>query len=317
MITKGNRDRFTVITDRKYKFSGHQTFVFRHGWLEKGVRAVEECPAIFSREDALVRLGVGKNMAESIKHWCLVAQLIEEYRDGGNQSFRVSPLGKKLLLQWDPFLENDASLWLIHWLIVTNPLVGTIWELLFGEFFRPDFSKRELIEYVMSFANKHSLKLKESSLARDIDCFIRTYTSVSCASKQTLVEDTFDCPLLALNLIQPCPDGEIYRFAIGPKPTLPGVIVAFALDQYFDRTAKAGSNSNTLSIQECLYGADSPGQVFKLDENTLLEYIEEIEDLTTKDVLLDETAGLKQIYRRRPLDVHRLVNRYYGAEARK
>lgn len=300
--------------DRKYKFSGHQTFVFRHGWLEKGVLAVEKYPTIFSREDAPVRLGVGKNMAESIKHWCLVTQLIEEHRDGGNQAFQVSPLGRKLLLHWDPFLENDASLWLIHWLLVTNPHIGTTWELVFGEFFRPDFSKRELVEYTMSFATKHSLKVQEGSVARDADCFIRTYASANDTAKQTIREDTFDCPLLALNLIQPCADGEIYRFAIGPKPTLPAVIVAFALNQYFDRTLKGG---NTLSIQECLYGTDSPGQVFKLDENTLLEYIEEIEDLTGKDVLLDESAGLKQIYRRHPLDVYHLVSRYYGVEARK
>ena len=60
----------------RFKFSGHQTFVFRHGWLEKGVRGVAESPTIFSEENALVRLGVGKNMVESIRHWCQVTQLV-------------------------------------------------------------------------------------------------------------------------------------------------------------------------------------------------------------------------------------------------
>ena len=202
---------------KKYKFSGHQTFAFRYGWLEKGVRAVEERPAIFSQDDALVRLGVGKNMVESIKHWCLVAQMIEEHRDDGSQAFRVSDIGKKLLLDWDPFLEDDASLWLVHWLLATNPHVGTTWQLMFGEFFRPDFTKKEVVEYVLS----------------------------------------------------------------------------------------------------CLYGTNSPGQVFKLDENSLLQYIEEIAALTREDVLLDETAGLKQIYRNRPFDACRLLTRHYGREARK
>ena len=63
---------------KKYKFSGHQTFAFRYGWLEKGVRAAAECPTVFAEEDALVRLGVGKNMVESIRHWCLVTQMLEE-----------------------------------------------------------------------------------------------------------------------------------------------------------------------------------------------------------------------------------------------
>ena len=41
---------------KKYKFSGHQTFVFRYGWLEKGVRGVAEYGNIFSREDAFHKL---------------------------------------------------------------------------------------------------------------------------------------------------------------------------------------------------------------------------------------------------------------------
>jgi len=53
----------------KYKFSGHQTFAFRYGWLEKGVRGIDECATLFSEDDALVRLGVGKNMVSSIRHW--------------------------------------------------------------------------------------------------------------------------------------------------------------------------------------------------------------------------------------------------------
>lgn len=61
----------------KYKFSGHQTFAFRYGWLEKGVRGVAACPSLFSEDDALVRLGVGKNMVDSIRHWCQVTHLLE------------------------------------------------------------------------------------------------------------------------------------------------------------------------------------------------------------------------------------------------
>ncbi|MCE5327909.1 MAG: DUF4007 family protein [Planctomycetaceae bacterium] len=297
---------------RRYKFSGHQTFPFRYGWLEKGVRAVEECPTIFALEDAIVRLGVGKNMVESIKHWCTVTQLIDEAASAKNPGNRVSEMGKQLLLKWDPFLEDDASLWLIHWLLATNPRIGTTWQLVFGEFFRPDFSRRELVDYVLSFATRQSLKVNESSIGRDVDCFIRTYVAMNGHSKKNLAEDSFDCPFLALNLIQLCPDGELYRFSIGPKPSLPAAVVAFAIEEYFVRVQR---DANTLSIQECLYGNDSPGQIFKLDENTLLEYVEEIEEMT-HDLLVDETAGLKQIYRRKPLNVFSLLQHHYGLRGR-
>ena len=57
-------------------FSGHQTFPFRYTWLKKGVDAVTENPKIFSSENASVTLGVGKNMVNSIRHWCSVAGFI-------------------------------------------------------------------------------------------------------------------------------------------------------------------------------------------------------------------------------------------------
>jgi len=300
--------------DRKYKLSGHQTFAFRYGWLEKGVRGVRESPTIFSDDDALVRLGVGKNMVQSIRHWCQVTQLVELDTEVGRNTgrhLRVSDMGRRLLLNggWDPFLEDDASLWLIHWLLTTNPEVGTTWHIVFSLYHRPDFTRRELTEYMVGFVEKHSLKVGERSLGRDVDCFLRTYVPTRGGAKDALPEDTFDCPLLQLNLVQPSPDGELYRFAIGPKPSLPAAVVGFALGQYFARFRQSQS---TASVQQCLYGAESPGQVFKLDENSLIDYVEELGELTGGDVALDETAGLKRIYQRGEFDAIALLDDYYG-----
>jgi hypothetical protein len=111
--------------------------------------------------------------------------------------------------------------------------------------------------------------------------------------------------LLQLNLVQPSPDGDLYRFAVGPKPSLSSPIFAFALSQYFDRVA---GTTNTLNVQKCLYGDGSPGQAFKLDENSLIEYVEELEDQTGGAMMIDETAGLNEIYRRRSLDALQILD---------
>ena len=66
-----------------------------------------------------------------------------------------------------------------------------------------------------------------------------------------------------------------------------------------------------MTIQECLYGPGSPGQVFKLDENALFEQIEALSEATDGALLLDDTAGLKQIYRRRTFAATRLLEKYY------
>ncbi len=304
----------------KYRFSGHQTFTFRYGWLEKGVNSAADDPAILSAEDAIVQLGVGKNMVESIRHWCLTTQMLVEQSVGGDDKKRIltaSLLAKRLLLKgknnpWDPFLENDASLWLIHWLLVSNPAIGTSWQLAFGHFHRPDFSKRELVDFVKAHAEKNSVRVNESSLNRDIDCLLRTYLPVRNGTRAQVAEETFDCPLQELGLIQASPDGEFFRFAIGPKSSLPAHVFVFALDGFFNRTK---ADRNTLSVQECLYGVQSPGQAFKLDENSLVDYVESIEEITHGAITLDETAGLKQIYRRSRIDPLEVLHSFYQPKA--
>jgi len=48
-------------------FSGHESFPLRYGWLKKCVDAVAEDAVFFARDDAMVALGVGKNMVRAVK----------------------------------------------------------------------------------------------------------------------------------------------------------------------------------------------------------------------------------------------------------
>src|SRR5437867_12334716 len=57
-------------THMTYRISGHETFPFRYTWLPKAVRGLTTNPRLFSNEDeAMVALGVGKNMVRSIRFW--------------------------------------------------------------------------------------------------------------------------------------------------------------------------------------------------------------------------------------------------------
>ncbi|MCY3932403.1 MAG: DUF4007 family protein, partial [Acidobacteria bacterium] len=76
----------------RYSFSGHQTFPFRYAWLPKGVAAVKEDTGVFLSPDALVRLGVGRNMVASIRHWGEALGLFETSRGRS----RLLPLGSFL-----------------------------------------------------------------------------------------------------------------------------------------------------------------------------------------------------------------------------
>src|SRR5688572_16076290 len=103
-----------------YRFSGHETFPCRYTWLPKAVLAIDGFNYLFQEEDeAMVRLGVGKNMVRAIRFWADASGVVAPKKDGG---LVVSELGKAIFGQrgHDPFLEDIRSLWLIHWNFSTN-----------------------------------------------------------------------------------------------------------------------------------------------------------------------------------------------------
>src|SRR5437667_11774574 len=95
-------------------FSGHETFVLRYGWLKKAFDAATDDPSVFSHDDAIVRLGVGKNMVRAIRHWALAANILEEESRSRGLRLKPTSFGQYLFGEGgrDRFLEDISSLWL-------------------------------------------------------------------------------------------------------------------------------------------------------------------------------------------------------------
>ncbi len=295
----------------KYSFSGHETFPFRYTWLPKGVRYLRDRPHLFVSEDALVVLGVGKNMVKSIRHWCEATQVTRRLDKKGKAG--VTELGEKLLGPegWDPYLEDLGTLWLLHWQLVRNPGRSSTWYLAFTRWGSERFTRDQLIDWLMRLvaAEQPRTQATSASLRRDVEVFLRTYTP-SKTRRDLPAEDTFDCPLVELGLIRD-EDGGVYGFVRGPKPTLPDEIFSYALMDYWK---SAASQQRTLSFESILYGAGSPGGAFQLSENALAERLERLPAWTGFGY--DDTAGLRVVLRREhqlaeELEPTRALERYY------
>jgi hypothetical protein len=92
----------------------------RFGWLRKGFTAAENDSQTFSKPYATVELGVGKNMVNAIRYWCQAYKIIEEAVNSDRPRMPhlvPSAFGHQLLDDdgWDPWLEDPATLWLLHW----------------------------------------------------------------------------------------------------------------------------------------------------------------------------------------------------------
>jgi hypothetical protein len=294
-----------------FSFSGHETFPFRYAWLKKGLDAATEDSTLFLRDVAMVILGVGKNMVRSIRHWCLAAGILEQVESVQHRpTGHVKPtwLGEALLKDsgWDPYLEDPATLWLLHWQLATNVRRCTTWYWAFNHFHEPEFSREMLYSSLLAWTQTVGAKrVATSSLRRDLDCFLRTYVPAR-QSKVLLLEDTLDCPLVELGLLRTVGDGQVYQFQRGAQPQLPSGILFYALAAFWDSFAPS---AEVLNLHDLGRAPGSPGQVFKLDDVALTARCADIESWTDGAVSYDETAGLRQLYRRRPVEPLALLER--------
>jgi len=303
--------------DYKPLFSGHETFPLRYGWLKKVYDALSMEPnetdskSLFHNDDAIARFGVGKNMVASMRHWAMSCGVIEENTQTGQLTpttigdFLFGPNGT------DPYLEDFASLWHLHWLLCsgdnTRPL-KTTWFWVFNHFTGVNFKRDELVEGLIKLAEARSWRrVSKTTVKRDVECFVRMYESRQ-AENLGVIEDNIESPLAELGLIR----GMRGHFHLvrGPKPSLPDGVFSVALNTFWNRLG----STRTLSFEMIAYEPGAPGRVFLLDESHLADRLFAIEEVTKGKFRWSETAGLKQVLRERPLkdkEIYSLLQKDY------
>lgn len=281
-------------------FAGHQTFALRAGWLKKGVDLVQhpwEGPGdVFASDDALVLLGVGKNMVQSIRHWLVVTRMARDVSATGGRRLEPTDLGLAVFGAcpmgtdgWDPFIEDPATLWLIHWQLAGPGTLAFTWGWTFNCFREYEFRRQSLTDALLRAVEGRAARIpSRGTLARDVDCLLHTYVR---DREDAVTEDSLDCPLAELRLIRPFFDRR-YVFAVGPKPSLPPEVFYHAVMAYWGARHAA---SPTISVHELAYGEGSPGVVFKLDVDSVLTYLDNIEEATRGAVVFTDTPLVQQI----------------------
>jgi len=299
-----------VASENALAFSGHETFVFRYGWLKKAIDAVADNPETFVSEDAMSVLGVGKNMVRSIRYWALATRVLEEEPKTRGAKLKPTALGQLLLGQsgLDPYLEDVNSLWALHWNLSTNERRCTTWCWAFNLPAGNEFTRESLeILFGEELLRRESKVPSENSLGRDIDCFLRTYATPR-DHRDSVLEDSLDCPLVELQLLEEDEAPGLFYFRRGEQNTLSDEVFVYALLDFWQRVAP---NRETLAFADIAYGFASLGSSFKFDENSLVERLERLERTTAGSLLYTETAGLKQVYRQRPLNPLTIFEQHY------
>ena len=175
----GKEAVFSQKNQKSMKFGGHQSFHLRDQWLYKGIYWTKQFPNLLlnnkkDTETAMQKMGVGKNMVDSIRYWMKATNLIESNKKG----FTLTKTAHKILKK-DPYFELDGTLFLIHYLLVTNKEEATTWYWFFNHFSADEFEKESLENAFSAYIQiKEGKKIKDTTLDKDLNCLLRMYQSI-------------------------------------------------------------------------------------------------------------------------------------------
>lgn len=285
----------------KYTFSGHESFQCRHLWLKKGYDFVKKKQS-FNSEDAVVALGVGKNMVASIRFWMKAFNILS-FDD------KLTEFAHQLLADdgFDPYIEDEATLWLLHYQLVKKGFAST-YSVVFNELRREkiEFTKENFLNYIKRKSeSEKSVTANEKTLSEDFSVFVKMYLRSDSQSKDK--EDSFSGLLTELDLVKYYNKGKEDFFIIenNERTEIPDEIILYAIldNEQFD----ASINLNTIEMNP-----NSVGTVFAINRTGLLS---KIENLTQKYGYLtyNDQAGVKELqFKKKPTPTS-ILEKYYAS----
>jgi hypothetical protein len=270
------------------RFGGHQTFVIREGWLFKGMRILKEDPSLFGSDALQDFLGVGKNMAKAIEHWLLATELAHQEGIAGRQPIlRLSPLGA-LVWQYDRYMLDPTSWWLLHLHLVHNDRRALTWNWFFNHFGAVRFERGTVVESLRRFLHASSVRMPSAkTLERDVACMLRTYAQ-ALPRETGDPEDLFECPLARLGLMTMSRHSGYFRADRNPKP-IPFPVFAFAAA----RTFSLSDDDRTIdvSLSDLGHREGAPGRVFSLSSEAIFELVTQYEAMGENRLSISNQAG--------------------------
>lgn len=186
-----------MTTKRKdFQFSGHETFFLRQNWMYKVVAFCNEAisqgkVSPFNDPQAMIDLGVGKNMVSSMKWWGLQTNFLE-YRGSrvypselANMIFGSPSSSKDLnTTPLDPYGESYATAWLAHWNLSCQANKFTALWYLFNVYNDQEVNREILQKRLIAFSDENNISVTPNTIKRDVEVIFRSYCQTSNSKKK-------------------------------------------------------------------------------------------------------------------------------------
>ncbi|MEQ8924219.1 MAG: DUF4007 family protein, partial [Fulvivirga sp.] len=198
---------------------------------------------------------------------------------------------------WDPYLEDQGTLWLLHYYLVKNNYASA-YHIIFHEIRkrRPEFNFSHFENWIQekagSFANK--------TLKTDLQIFSRMYIPRDDSKD---LDESYSGLLTELGLVQKLKREKLEWFSIEPKgrPEIPPAIFMYCI-------LENEAYGNSVSFEN-MYG-EGVGSIFAFNREGLTEKLEEISE-KYPFVTFSNEAGVKELQFTSKPDPIEILKKYY------
>lgn len=281
---------------QKYTFSGHESFPCKTLWLKKGYDFVVQ-GRDFNAPEAVIHLGVGKNMVASIRYWLRVFGICKSDQPTRLGNYFFDDANGK-----DKYIEDLATLWLLHFNLVFNQ-EATLYNLFFCGYQKghTQFEREQISTYIkleMIEAGKQNF-FNENTVKKDVAVLLQNYA----LPRKAQSNEDFSSMLIDLDLIRQNAEGKGYYFNIDGKRKVMKEIFMYAL-----LALKEREGDNTISYDTV---QDEIGLAFCMQDHETIEMLKQLSKDYHKYISYSDNAGIRMVQFIKDLDKEQVLNDYY------
>ena len=278
----GERQFDAVHLGTRYLVGHFGGFPLRLSWLPRLVDrygAQERVPS--SLEELACELGIGKNMAKSLRAWGRAAGLLHD--DG-----RISDLARWLFGEHDPFLEHSESVALLHWLIASNHRNFTAVSWIFSRAGSGTFTTQDATSEFRDYIALNGATYAMGTLRGDIEPILRMHGGWSDPPTDEM-DDRFFSQLRLINVKRAERTTFYSRSWASRRSCLSDDILLYALLQCLVRRGTPSSALSDLHMARTDQAA--PGVAFGLTRDGFFGMVERLDRDSRSGVSLSTMPG--------------------------
>lgn len=250
----------------------------------------------FNASDAVIAMGVGKNMVSSIRYWLRVFGLSEQDKPTDIADYLFDDFKGV-----DKYIESLGTLWLLHYLLVSQK-EATLYHITFVEFQkeRKSFDRDQLANFVkrLMIEDNKGKAFNVNTAKKDVGVLLQNYAQ---PYKAKSFED-YSSLLIDLDLIRVEDNGKSFSFNIEGKRKVPMEIYLYAV------LCEKGEDKSVSydTLQEI-------GLMFCMSDAEVIEMAQKIGTSYATYVQYSDNAGIRQLLFKEGISLKNMdvLDKYY------